>query len=107
MDDFVAGALALKVCTLSLEVGLLMGGADTGVTNATSSFRFVGRLDTEEGSDVSEAVAPLARPTTRPDRFNLTLIRPVAESAWADIVCLADSRAGDELLVQCENGESG
>lgn len=98
LDNFVLGAFALEICALTLEVGVLVGGTNTGVANASSSVRFFCFIVAQSSGNVREPVAPLAGATLGADGFNLALVRPAAKSACADIVRLADGCTGDKFL---------
>ena len=59
-DELMVGIRTLEVFALSIEIGVLLGGTDSGVANASSSFRFVAGSNTEELGNIREPVAPLA-----------------------------------------------
>lgn len=97
LDEFVVGIGALEIATLTLEIGALMGAADTGVANAAAWLRFV---ETDLVFEVGEAVEALACPALTPDDFNLALFSPAAKRTGADIVTFANGRTAHVLWIQ-------
>jgi hypothetical protein len=79
LEEFVLGVGAAKVVALALEVGVLVGAADAGITNATAWLRFF--EETDLMLEVVEAVESLAFPALAPYDFNLALLSPAAKSA--------------------------